>query len=564
MLIYISRWNNTPFHRPQQDSTLVNYAGEAVKLILFLMRKQDVFPLPLHDSLEDGIQHLRTVLQQEDEDELYHSEASEEALQSLHIIFSGLWMHDWIATLETPFPDPTICYLALCSLKMDGSFLKPKQVTHSLAALTFLMRCFFKQEAINKCPEDTLKAMSDCIETLSYWFVEKKHTTFSKVRALQHRASAIAMSTPEMPNSWWVDDTYEVLRYNGHKVVLTGLRKMCHQAQFAMVKLLEEDVLLGTGLSVAHSDLADDFSNTNVGYSVISDPRNTLNTHKDALLNAIIGTPALFSRFFTVNYANKVQWNVPNLHTWLRNLAKLELISIMSAEFTTGGPGRGTELGAMKFCNTPTRQRNLFAMGNYVAMVRMYQKSNALTGVDKLIPSAFDALQASLIIQTLTLARPFACLAASICFPSKPEVVDLYATQLWMGHAAIVKTEEITDLMKRYTGINLGVEFGMRDWRQISTSYRRKHTQEEMDSLVEQTTANTLDAIQMGHSLAVDQMHYGRTTEAFVGSEDVLPELLKRSIGWQRVCQVAPGMQVVFLDLGLQIDFSTTICNLNL
>jgi hypothetical protein len=526
-----------------------------------LFRKGPELNLPLHEELQKELDGLLERFERPDEED----DDEESYLDIIQWVLEHLWKHKWTKTAQVAFPDPTICYLALSNLRADGSFQDPKHVTSPLARITFAMRCMFKMNAIDSTPdeEDTAELVSEAVKDLSYWFTEGQPTPFHAIRALQHRSSALAFATPEMPQSWWVDETFQTLRFKGHKVDLALMRKLFHKTQLTMVSLWEEEVLMGLNLSVDHANLADDLANKDVGYSVITDPRNNLAASQDALLKAILASPALTARFFVNSGGSSVKWNVPALHEWLRKLAKLELMSIMSAEYLSGGPGRGTELEAMKFCNTLTRQRNFFAMGNYVCMVRMYLKTNSLTGVDKLIPSAFDGLLSSLLIQTLTLARPFATLAASICFPDQPEVAENYKTQLWMGYGAPVKTEAVSGLMKTYTGVHLGAEFGMRDWRQISTSYRRKHTPEEIDSMAEQTNANTLDALQMGHSLAVDQMHYGRTTDAFVGNEDVLPELLKRSIGWQKVCQVAPGMQVNCLKDNLQIVNLTTICNLN-
>jgi hypothetical protein len=543
------RENNTPFKRPQENSTITNYALIAAKLILFLARPKDTYQLELHEDLQSVVEvfvsELKEMHAQEQDLSTMDKTQITQLTDHVHNIFLGLWMHRWRETTDCKFPDPTVCYLAFGSLKKDGTFHPPKNITHTLAALCYVLRCTFKQQAIFRADPTDEDGVENSLKALKPWFTEKHHTTFNTMMSYQHYFTSVVYSTPQLPTSWWVDNEHhQVLCYKGHKIELKTLSKMARALQDEMANLWETGVCMGALLRVDYYDVADDLGNRNLGYSFLSDERNSFSQHRDMLLKAIMNHPELRDRFVIINnHRDEVEftWNAPALHAWLRKLAELELLSVTAAELLTGGPPRGTEAEAMVFCNISTRQRNLFFLADYACMVRMYQKTTAITGMDRLIPSAFDAFHADLVVQTLAIARPFALIAASVCFQNNPKILHQYASQLFMGYGKTISTDDMTGCMKRLTAAHLGAAFGVRDYRQFSTSFRRKLLKEDMDFLEGESTMESLDAQQMGHSRSTDLMHYGRTTEAFVGSEDVLPGLLRVSVKWQDTLCIPHG-----------------------
>jgi hypothetical protein len=513
--------------------------------VLFLAREKATFPLKLHQDLSVAVDSLTSALKTLHEEDPHHKPSTVDTAHVqplLHKVFMHLWQSKWIQTTINQFPDPTICYIALTAFKKDGSFHTPQNITSPIAALFYVLRCAFKFEASTLCAEGGDEVLEQVMKTLSLWFTDKQHTPFGSLSSLQHYLSGVSYSTPTMPNTWWVDKVnYQVLRYKGHKIEMSSYRQMLHSMQDKMLNIWEKDVCLGLNLRVEYEELADNFSNSTPGYSFISDPRNPFQQSPSVLLDAIMQTPHLRDKFITVTCTGDYHFNIPVLHAWLRKLEELELLSIAMAMFLTGGPARGTEMEHMKFCNTEHRQRNLFAMASYIGMVRMYTKTNVVTGTDSLIPTAFDALHADLVVQTLAIARPFALIAATFCFAQQPAVVRLYSDQMWMAYGRPIKSEELSMCMKHHTTAAFGAPFGIRDVRQFSTTIRRKLIPMENALMEGDDEVDSLDAMQMGHSRRVDIKHYGLTTDGLIGSEDVLPALLDHSTAWHRVCGVPPG-----------------------
>jgi hypothetical protein len=516
-----------------------------------LLRPNLPLPLPLPMELQEHLSVLRGRL-----DELHKASAAylghksggnlatleklqEQAFHNVHACFKGLWMQEWTDSEEVPFADPTMVFVALLNLRKDGSFGDVEAVTKPLSAMTYVLRCMFKMEIIAQ-GKSSGEAHSAVLARLAKWFTEKEHSPFNGLRSLMHRASSIIFNTVKPPDSFWIDrETWKILKFQGDRIDFDNVRTMFGAMQDKALSLWEKDVCMGAPIRVHYTELHDDPSNKEVGYSFLS--ANAAFQDKDMLLRHFMSQPELAQKLVVIDAYGGHEWNVPALHAWLLKLEELELLSLTLTEFLMGGPARGTELEAMKYKNTTTRQRNLFCHDKYMAVVRMYTKTNALSGRDKMIPCALDAFLANLTVQILHVARPFAILASSVCFPGSQEVVQIYGSQMWCGYGRRFKTDNVSVCMKDYSVVHVGCEIQTRKWRQLSTIIRRKRTKAAFDFYETEQEMNTLDAVSMGHSRSTDISIYGITTDSLVGAEDILPLLLDMSCVWQDNCLVARG-----------------------
>lgn len=206
------------------------------------------------------------------------------------------------------------------------------------------------------------------------------------------------------------------------------IREVFSNLDQSTVSQWEDKVLCGLKIRVDYDSIADDLTNTEVSYSFLSDPRNKMFHNRDHLTLAILDDPALHTRFTTKTPDGAdVVWDKHAMQEWLLEYAKFSGLQATRTEMLAGAPGRSTELHAMNYCNTPTRTtRNLTAMDKYISVMRIYTKTNGITGLDRLIPHALDVLTADLSVQDLAIARPFAEHAIQICYPDRPDVIDLY------------------------------------------------------------------------------------------------------------------------------------------
>lgn len=215
---------------------------------------------------------------------------------------------------------------------------------------------------------------------------------------------------------------------------------------------------------------------------------------------------------------------------------------LLRAEMLGGSPARGTELTAMTYKNIPTSShRNLVAFGKHIAMLVTYHKGTAMTGIEKLIPHSLDAITSDLIIQDLAIARPFAQLAAFICYHKQPKIWDLYRDHLFINNGQLFETTDISNLMRIRTAQSLHADLTIQSWRQISIAFRRK-TCSTLESLIETDEEETVEALQATHSRRTENCVYGLSADALSGvGEDVLPLYLHASTQWQIATRAVPG-----------------------
>ncbi|KAI6037645.1 hypothetical protein EDC04DRAFT_2897236 [Pisolithus marmoratus] len=219
----------------------------------------------------------------------------------------------------------------------------------------------------------------------------------------------------------------------------------------------------------------------------------------------------------------------------------MQKLLLMHAEMLSGAPSRGTELTAMLYRNTQARDtQNLMVFGKHITLLGQYSKMSALTGQDKLIPHALDALTSDILIQDLALACPFAEIAARICFADE-EVSQLYHDHLFVNFNRLFTSNDLSMVMAKYSLPRAKFAMTINPWWHIQTAWKRKFKC-AMDDIVEMDMEDDVDALQAGHSCATENRVYGLSTHSLAGAaEDILPLFLQASMGWQENCQVMPS-----------------------
>jgi hypothetical protein len=525
--------NNTPLHRFQLEGTLKEYCTVIVRQLAMLMRTKKKYLIPLHNELERAIGRLAAALQDRDPDSIK---------AQLHQVLMGLWKHKWQPTAANSLPCPTIRALALITLRPDGHFAEPYQVTGLIAKWQRCIRLVFVKEIshMSKTMEE-----EDACKALQPWFTEKILSPFNSLRSLQHRASAIAKTTMGLGRVLWVDRiNWTSLLYQGTSISLDQMIEVnCHMED-KLIEVWEQKVILGLQVKVKYGRLVENLSNTNVGYSFLTDPRNEPFKAQDLLLLAIVESEEQRSRFLQCNAkTGAVVWNKSALRRWLLDYSEYQRLALTRCEMLAGGPGRSTEFTSMQQHNTVDRNtRNIHILDNYIAIVRQYHKSAQLTGQDTFIPHALDGVMSDLLIQDLALAKPFAQFAAHLCFPDQPKIQEMYRDYLFVNNTQLFTVESMTEALKDYTLPVLGIPLGIRDWRHVAIAFKRKLCSEAMDLYEGAYTGDNIYVRQAGHSRALEDRLYGLSPDALLGAaEDLLPLFMAASTKWQILHKAVPG-----------------------
>jgi len=471
----------------------------------------------------------------------------EKCVNSIHATCLKLWSQEWDEDFSQTMSDPTIRYLALASLKRVSGFKEPKLLTPMLAKFEYLMRLTWVFE-IWRIRGTTVPPPSShkLAQKFARWFTEGEPSTFHSIRTLQHLASSIAYNTMALPRIWWPEEgNYRTMLFHGHSVKLDAITSAFIAMENDMMQVFEEEVLLGFDLRVEYSDIVDNMANTEVGYSMLSDPRNPCFLGAAELIHqSILNDPVQKARFIKgCDNDGFPIWNKMALRMWLLSYTKFESLLLVKAEMTAGSSSRGTEINCLTFKNTHVRpSRGLFMMGSYLAYLCQYHKGSALTQKDKVIPHAFDAHTSDMIIQDLAIARPFAQFAAFLCFPDNTSIHQMYDNYLFANFAKPFVTSDISAVLQTYTLAHVGRQFGMQDWRHISIGFRRKLAT-SLEELMDQDSQETIGAAQSHHSRSTENRIYGISAMALASgnADDIFPLYLKHSTDWQDVCKVHAG-----------------------
>jgi hypothetical protein len=515
-----------------------------------LLRTKKNYVIPLHDQLSSSLALLLEAIKNGD---------PEVIKAQLHHVFMGLWKHKWQPTADNPIPCPTTRALALMTLHDDGHFSEPYQVTGLIAKWERCIRLAFVKEI--KHLSESMEEEVAC-QKLQPWFTEKFLSPFNSLRSLQHRASAIAKTTMGIGRVLWVDRvSWTSLLYQGTSISLEQMAEVNRNMEDKLVELWEQKVILGLGVHVQYDKVVENLSNTEVGYSFLTDQRNEAFKVQDRLLVAIVESKEQQTRFLQFNAGSgKVVWNRSTLRQWLLDYSDFQRLALTRCELLAGGPGRSTEFTGMQQHNTVNRNtRNIHILDNYVAIVRQYHKSAQLTGQDTFIPHALDGVMSDLIIQDLALAKPFAQFAAHLCFPDRPDIQELYRDYLFVNNTQLFTVESMTEVLKDYTLPVLGMSLGIRDWRHIAIAFKRKLCSEAMD-LYDGAFSDSIHIRQAGHSRAMEDRMYGLSPDALLGAaEDLLPLFMAASTKWQVLHRAVPGERHITENIKMDLTPSTQV-----
>jgi len=530
--------NHRPFSHHFKPTTLHDYSLELVKLLAFLLRPSESHKMKLSDTLIADLQVLRNLLISKD---------LSGSTKAIHKVCLVIWGTEWDEDFAQTMADPTGRYLAFSQLKQQGGFKDVGHITPDFSKFEYLIRLTYVFE-IWRIRSTTIPPPRSCdlAKKFSRWFTESEPSTFHTIRTLQHVGSSIAYTTMALPRIWWPEPgNFRVMLYLGHTVRLDDFGKAFSQMEQDMVKIWEQDILLGFKIRINYDNLVDNISNTDVDYSLFSDPRNPCFQNASTLLHsAIIKDPIQYARFVKgYTYDGQPIWNNMALRKWLIDYAKFEEILLTKAELTAGSSSRGTEINCLVFKNTRVRpSRGLFMMGKHLAYLCQYHKGSSITLQDKTIPHAFDAHTSDMIIQHLAIARPFAQFAAYICFPDHSAIHQLYNSQLFANFTKPFTTTNITTCLQKYTMQFIGTELGVSDWRHISIGFRRKLST-AIEDLIEQDANETIAASQSNHKRSTENRIYGISTVALASgsADDIFPHYLNHSTDWQEVCGVQRG-----------------------
>ncbi|TEB37068.1 hypothetical protein FA13DRAFT_1787319 [Coprinellus micaceus] len=539
--------NHTPFHlHHQHKDTMRRYALPAIHLVCALLRPAlDDFAFSMTTALWGALETLR----------------EERSSSALHQVFKELWLHEWPSGAGESFPDPTICFLGLLTLRPTGQFGHAKDATAPIAMLTrSIQLTVLKELHLRKDESPDLHEMKEMMK-LQVWVKSHEMTTFSDLTSLQKYATTISLSTLGFPKVIFPNrhqQDYNQMIYDGQPVSVQNLQDIYTRVQDKAIELWEQDVLMGLKLHVIYNMIHDNLSSDEPGYCFLDNPNNVFKTYTDALFNAVMDDPALFKDFMMKGPTGEWVINPHRAMKWFQKLEELELHMLLGTEMKSGAPGRMSELTCSLVRNRNTRIRNVMGVGRYLALIGQYSKNTNNQQMDKMIPRAFSGFEQDMIIQIHAIARPFAMVLAKLLWPEEPEVSMNYGELLFMGFKKQFDPDLASKLMGKHSSAVLGWPMTVRPHRHIHIAFKGHKCKGLIDAELEKEITSGIHALQSGHSVATERRVYGLDKDSLAGiSEDMVTLYLDASRDFQRAFQIPPAGQCLPYDQVKMSDFVT-------
>ncbi|KAF5347918.1 hypothetical protein D9756_010116 [Leucocoprinus leucothites] len=529
--------SHEPFQQLQTEAALKDYTRVLTCFVAFLVRDKGRYDLPLPNDINTLVQNIRNGNPTDVEPPSTPDSNFDPHTMNIFELLFAVWTRAWVPHQDNNIGDPTMCFVALSSIRPSGEWAHPEFVTPIIAKLFFCIRCVFLFH-INVGSGGNADVMRGRYRDIETWLYEGEESTYNDLASLQHYASAMVYSSVKPPSFIWLNDEKTQFIWRGNKVKVSGITDMAMEIKRRMYKQWKEKVLCGLDIEIRYDHIADDLESTDTHYGFVDDARNKNICEPNLLMKRILGDPELSSEFVAGWRDNGDPiWRTGRLVQWLFDYSEFLLLFMASIEVTAGSPSRGTELTCLLYRNTPTRTRGIYAVGGCLAIVCQYSKTTSNTGRDRWLPHAVDGFDHDFGANIMFLAQPFAVLSMSTAKPNRPDLVDLWYTQLFVNFDRKFVTDDLSSILKRVSLSTMGVALGVRDYRQVSIAVRRAHcpTMEQLIGVEDSDAA----ALQAGHTRATEDRHYGITT-SFLATlpEDLIEPFLKVSIKWQTMLKV--------------------------
>ncbi|KAG8726546.1 hypothetical protein FRC10_006980, partial [Ceratobasidium sp. 414] len=405
---------NRPFRALQSDAAAAEYSKTLALWSCFIVR--------LYELFKSGHTGYPVTFTKEQlaaaKQALCYSRGTDNAVTPARIIAD---LARWFWRPEHPeyfahmavnqFNDPTVRFSALVNLREDGSFLDPRNSTHNLVQVKYMIRAglylWSRLEA-----EEHGSSVVACVAFTSTFalpnsfsfrrrtldrirgsLVRTAMTPFACVTDATSTGTTYAASSVRLPNVMWTSSTD--LTVEGQLISWPRLRDEINALVLGVRQHISTKVLLGFSLEDLEYDvnqstnILDDPGRLDQGYSFLEEPKGPFVGFKTRLGSKILSHSRGSHLHRGRDNSGKIVWVDEAVHSWMKDceFAMEQLALLMHV--TGGQPGRGVEFCSVQVKNPLHRFRGVYLLGpGRVVVVLSYNKTTANTGRDWIVAHA--------------------------------------------------------------------------------------------------------------------------------------------------------------------------------
>jgi superfamily II DNA helicase RecQ len=559
-----------PFQLPQNAQTISKYSGLYEHFICYALRTA---PSDVNDEeTETGvyfpkkqrivINNIREMLKVDCLDDEYTDE-TEKDKELGEVLMHFCWMVlNQNMERETVYRSPLMHFLAVMGIDASAECLRHSFVyTPYLAGVLWVSRLLMLEYAlpVRAWPVSKVVARVDVAsvrarvkEVREKRLCEGSFSPVSFILGQLAYGKMLNRTYTAQSNIHWSDD-YQTLYFKGRPIEIRKLeqfgRAVVIEAKTALQQLTFGEELPAIDLTQVRDTMSWSSELRKSAYSFVTDKRFGLDMGFAFLLQRV-RQASNDLRLLKRGVDGKEYWNDRAVHSYLADDIRFRR-KLMVAMHIMSLPGRGSEIGSIKFANSIYSARNIYVLNGRMAFVTCYDKSRSRRMTTEYIVRYLPDELSQVLAQYLVYVCPFARNLG------RDESEYLFADKRgpWAGAELTVGLAEAT---ARYLGVRLPVS----QWRHaaIAVGDRFLHKgvkafrdqempgvdvadgggdDSDLEDEEEITTMAEVQVRQSGHGLRVARNHYA-VDGAFLSrlGPELLWEFQRASLAWHKILKL--------------------------
>ncbi|KAK6360052.1 hypothetical protein TWF730_006206 [Orbilia blumenaviensis] len=313
---------------------------------------------------------------------------------------------------------------------------------------------------------------------------------------------------------FWSEDGSAIL-YHGERFCLHKYRNFIAGIASSIRGLLQDMMFTDKLVEVLElSNIKDDPSTCNMGYSFVTDPRNSRLYQPTLLLERIQAD------FRNIYYRSGSLCRTPMM-TYLEKDYQLRLWLALAVLLTSGGPPRGTELMQLQKYNT-TQRRSFMIVGGQLMILSTYSKSQGITGLMNSVCRFLPPDIGQLFVLYMFQVEP---------------LVELFQQRLGLARSSLLfstdgkpwETMVVSKFLENQSVPVLGFPLRISSYRQIIAAIVRRYVQ-DMAAIVDEMGNRSSSIVkQFNHTHRVHNSHYGVSASRVPDAEEIAVDQFLRA-----------------------------------
>ncbi|KAK9494587.1 hypothetical protein V1508DRAFT_350485 [Lipomyces doorenjongii] len=285
----------------------------------------------------------------------------------------------------------------LLSLRLNGAFVSYQQITHITAAIRYVLRSIMLYNVMAK---DGQEEDEMAVDREIWQYLSRDQSSAFAYCVQVHAACSSYGSQGQLPTITWATGDFTALRLTSGVLLSLDALKLFLSELYDSAEALLPEVCLDVHVPIYYArNLRDNYSNTEPGYSFLSDKSNKLSP--DYLWMAMHRDRALRGK-----YVVNDRIIVGAAQAYLKSATALLETLFLLMHLTYGSPARMTEIDSWKHVNSLHGVRNVYCHPRGLVFLGLYNKTTSMTGMKRLIVHLVPARLEKLFLAYLIFVRP--------------------------------------------------------------------------------------------------------------------------------------------------------------